>query len=65
MSWVSVSMVRATVCIALSRNESRGGEFGIFLGGGEVGGVVIDDASDGLGLWLGEEYGFTLNCSIG
>lgn len=33
--------------IVLSRRERRGGEFGIILGGGDVGGVVIVEASDG------------------
>ena len=44
---------RSTAFNVLSRNDSRGGEFGMFLGG-EVGGVVIDDASDGRGVCLGD-----------
>jgi len=44
--WVSTSIDSSTVCNVLSRKESLGGEFAIFLGG-DVGGVVIDEALDG------------------
>lgn len=51
--------------MVLSRNDKRGGEFGIFFLGGEAGGVVTDDASDGSGLGEGDVYGLTLNCCRG